>query len=281
MSYLLYYWYLIISYNFLYLNLFCSNALCSVSGGSHPSWRGKQRQLKDIRKKTLRCRWQQGSQKEQRNGYKSRLTEFKSWLYYPGNQNNALHIPAPKMSIPSPWNLKMCSLTWYKEFCSYDYVTHFGQGDLSYPGLSRGAKCNHQRPLKRKEGEVETEKMLPHKQRLSDALLGRSYQPKNAGSSRHCKGKETFSPGDSREMQPYRYFDLVLVKPSQYFTHSSQAYMIHSPGQITSWTIKHTLTNLRERKSYKVCFQITIKLNQKSTENGQKILELEIKQPTS
>ena len=36
-------------------------------------------------------------------------------------------------------------------------------------------------------------------------------------------------------------------------THSSQIHVKHSTRQNTFWDIKHTLTNLKEEKSYKLC----------------------------
>ena len=46
-------------------------------------------------------------------------------------------------------------------------------------------------------------------------------------------------------------------------THSSQAYMEHSPRQITFWAIENTLTHLKEQKSYNAYSQVTMELNQK------------------
>lgn len=60
--------------------------------------------------------------------------------------------------------------------------------------------------------------------------------------------KEIESPLETpEEVQPCRYLDLLLVKPILYITHSSQAYMKHSPGQTRFWAIKHTLTDFKEQ----------------------------------
>ena len=48
-------------------------------------------------------------------------------------------------------------------------------------------------------------------------------------------------------------------------THYSQAHMEHSPRQITFWAIGHTLTYLKEQKSYNAYSQVTVELNQKLT----------------
>ena len=57
-------------------------------------------------------------------------------------------------------------------------------------------------------------------------------------------------------------------------THSSQAYMEHSPRQITFWAIKNTLTNSKEQKSQKVSAQATAELNQESITESWKVPQI-------